>query len=121
MEKHQQFEASCYNGILKKAYEFRLNKPDMHSRDVLKALGRKLPTQCCFQKMKNEKFNFCIAIFNAGKKLFKILVCENMAECIELKTMVADLNKKDTGLGDQEVSLKIIEEANVNRKRKRSK
>ena len=56
-------EASCYNGILKKACEFRLNKPDMHSRDVLKALGCKISTQCHIQTTQNGTFKFVVVSF----------------------------------------------------------
>ena len=62
--------------------------------------------------MENGKFKICIASFSTCKKSFKTLVCETMAECIELKTMFTDLNKKEPGLGDQEIGLISIGEAN---------
>ena len=56
-------EASCYNGISKKACKFRLNNLDMHSRDILKALGCKITTQCHIQTTQNGTFKFVVVSF----------------------------------------------------------
>ena len=56
-------EASLYNGISKKACTFRLNNPAMNSRNILKALGCKITTQCHIQTTQNGTFKFVLVSF----------------------------------------------------------